>query len=247
MIDVFWLPGSGFSTGPDGISSAFGAALDDRFRFVSLRYPAEFGVRMSYTGSVMAGRQMLVNAIRETENRAVVGGYSQGAAAAGSLAAAIGRGEYPDLGVEACALIADPGRPPGSGCPGLPTASGYGISGPVPVDRIVPTYWAAAEGDPITALPAGNPLRFVADLTEWMSLASPGDAHRWGVDLVDRAVRGRWQRWWSLENVRSWGGAVAYARGYLPRPVGDGRHTDSYITEGLAVGLARAINEAVRE
>lgn len=238
-IDFLWLPGTGFSAGPDGISSAFGAALDrSRFEFIPLRYPADFGVRMPYETSVIAGRQVLVNAIRATPNRVIIGGYSQGAAVAGSLAAAIGRGEYPDLEVEACALIADPGRPPGAGCPGLPTASGYGISGSMPV-RGLPTYWAAAEGDPITALPAGNPLRSVADLTTWMSLGSPGDAQRWGADLLDRTRAGRWQRWWSIENRRSWGGAVAYARGYLV----DGKHTLSYLNEGLAVGLAHAINE----
>lgn len=242
-IDVFWLPGTGFSTGPDGISAAFGAALDgSRFNFIPLRYPADFGVRMSYEASVLTGRQVLVNAIRATPNRVICGGYSQGAAVAGCLAAAIGRGEYSDLDVLACALIADPARPPGAGCPGLPTASGYGISGARYVDGL-PTYWAAAQGDPITALPAGNPLRSVADLTVWMTLASPGDAQKWGADLLDRAIHGRWQRWWSLENRRTWAGAIAYARGYLI----DGRHTFAYLDEGLAVGLAHAINEAAAE
>ncbi|WP_280448414.1 PE-PPE domain-containing protein [Nocardia brasiliensis] len=252
MIDVFWLPGTGFNTGPDGISAAFGAALDPtRFNFVPLRYPAAYGTAMSYAESVAAGRRILLDAVEASTHDAIIGGYSQGAGIAGDVAAQIWR-SWPTDPVVGCALIADPLRPRGAGISALPIASGYGIAGERPIDgvfanRTTPVWWVAAEGDPITSLPAGNPLRSIADLTEFMCLASPGDAHRWGADLVDRAVRGRWQRWWSPANVLSWGGALAYARGYLPRPIGDGRHTQAYLDEGLAVGLAKAINEAVRE
>lgn len=241
MIDVLWLCGTGHGTGTDGVSAAFGAALDGRFHFVPIRYPAAFGgFGMSYGDSVSIGRHVLIDAIRSTPRLAVIGGYSQGAWIAGELADEIGHGDHPDLHVAACALIADPGRPAGAGSPGLATAPGYGIAGERPVSGL-PTYWAAAEGDPIASLPAGNPLRLVADLTMWLSLASPGDAHRWGVDLLDRAVAGRWQRWWSPRNVRTWGGAVAYARGYLL----DDRHTLAYLTEGHAAALAAVLNREV--
>ncbi|WP_330253066.1 PE-PPE domain-containing protein [Nocardia sp. NBC_00565] len=239
---VLWLPGTGFSTGPDLISSTFGAALDPyRFQFESLRYPASYGsLEMSFAESKAVGRQILIDAIRATPYRAILGGYSQGAGIAGSLAAEIGRGEHPDLEVAACALIADPARPAGAGMPDWPVASGYGIAGQRPVDG-VPTWWAANEGDPICALPVGNPLRTLADVSEYYSLRSPGDARQWMEKLLERASQNRWQRWWSIENVRSWGGAVAYARGYLL----DGRHTGDYIGRGHAVRLAQVVNEAV--
>ncbi|MBF6254448.1 hypothetical protein [Nocardia farcinica] len=96
--------------------------------------------------------------------------------------------------------------------------------------------------DPITALPAGNPLRSIADVTEYMTLSDPVSAHRWGEDLLRRAVEGRWQRWWSPANWRSWGGAIAYARGYLV----DGRHTADYVLYGHAAHLARIVAEEVR-
>ncbi|MEV6555901.1 PE-PPE domain-containing protein [Nocardia sp. NPDC051756] len=246
-IDVFWLPGTGFSTGPDGISSTFGAALDpDRFRFVPLRYPAAYGTTMSYAASVAAGRRVLLDAVEDGENDVIIGGYSQGAGIAGDVAAEIWR-SWPTDPIVGCALIADPLLPRGAGIPDAPMASGYGIAGERPIDgmfanRATPVWWVAAEGDPISSLPEGNPLRSIADLTTFMSLASPGDAQRWGADLLERAVRGRWQRWWSIENWRTWTGAVAYARGYLV----DGQHTSAYLDRGLAAELAHAVNEAVR-
>ncbi len=244
-ITVFWLPGTGFSSGVDGISQAFGTALDrQRFEFVPLRYPASYGgLDVAYGQSVEIGKRVLLDAVRATPNRAVIGGYSQGAGIAGDVAAEIGRGEHPDVEVLACALMADPGRPYGEGCVGLPTASGSGISGPrlIPGDIYQRTYWAAAEGDGITALPSGNPLRSIADLSEWYSLRSPGDAHVWAERLRDRAFARRWQRWWSIENWRSWSGALAYTTGYLT-----GRHTTAYLTEGLASGLADVVNREVQ-
>lgn len=244
VVTCLWLPGTGFSHGPDGISLAFGKALDQtQIEFCPLRYTASYGgPGAPYAESVAIGKQILLDAVRATPNRAVIGGFSQGAGIAGALADEVGRGLHPDVEVLACALIADPGRPYGAGCPGLPTASGCGISGPRTIhgDMFWRTYWAAAEGDGITALPAGNPLRSLADLSEWYSLRSPGDAFRWMEGVRDRALARRWQRWWSVENWRSWSGAIGYATGYLT-----GAHTASYLSRGLAVGLADAINREV--
>ncbi|MCC3311488.1 PE-PPE domain-containing protein [Nocardia africana] len=246
MITVVWLCGTGFGDRIDGVSQVFADCLDPaRFEFEAIMYPADYGTRLSYAESVARGRVALTNAIRVTPNRVVCGGYSQGARIAGDIVAEIARGEWPGLEVDACALIADSRRPWLAGMPGEAAAPGYGVEGERAIPAI-PTFWAAAPGDPITALPEGNPLRSVADLTEWFSIASPADALRWGQDLVDRAKAGRWQRWWSFADWRDWGGAAEYARNYLPPPFGAGRHTAAYIELGLAARLAATINRAVR-
>lgn len=248
MIDVLMLPGTGFPTGGDGVCEEFARHLDPaRFTSRIVEYPAAYGgigLDEPYADSRAAGRQALFDAIKAAPGRVVIAGYSQGAQIAGDLAAEIDvNGNLAGVGVDevlAAALIADPGRPLGGGMPGRPIASGYGITGVRPIKGLA-AYWAANEGDPITALPEGNPLRSIADATEYFSLRSPADAERWALNLIDRAKSGQWQRWWALENWRTWGGAIAYARGYLR----DGRHTDDYILRGLAAELAETINRAV--
>ncbi|MBF5002376.1 PE-PPE domain-containing protein [Nocardia sp. BSTN01] len=246
MITVVWLCGTGFADTVDGISQVFADCLDPtRFEFQPVPYPADYGTRLSYAESVARGRFALASAIRNAPGRVVAGGYSQGAGIAGDVVAEIGRGERPGLEVDACALIADPRRPRLTGMPDTAPAPGYGVSDERPVEGI-PTYWAAAPGDPISALPAGNPLRTVADVSEYFTIASPADAVKWGEDLVAGAKACRWQRWWSLENWRDWGGAIEYAWNYLQPPVGGGRHTAAYIELGIAARLAATINRTVR-
>ncbi|MFC9892135.1 hypothetical protein ACFVMC_00435 [Nocardia sp. NPDC127579] len=241
MIEVLVLPGTGHPRGGDGVSEAFMAALDPaRFRPRIVAYPAAYGDPMPYGRSRELGRAALITAIRATPELVVIAGYSQGAGIAGDLAAEISTGVLPDLEVLGCALIADPARPSGSGCPGAPTASGYGVAGQRPIPGI-PTWWAAAEGDPITALPAGNPLRSVADLSEWYGLSSPDAVCRWGEDLVELVRERTFQRWWSVQHWRSWAGAMAYARGYLV----DGRHGADYVRHGHVQALAAAVNDEV--
>ncbi|PKV80877.1 alpha/beta hydrolase family protein [Nocardia fluminea] len=239
MIDVLILPGTGFPRG-DGISLAFADALDlSKFRPRIVEYAAAYGgLDMPYAESRYTGRRALLQAI--TGYRPfVLGGYSQGAGIAGNLAVEIAQhmpGVMSDHLV-GCALIADPSRPIGAGMPHRPPAPGYGIAGQRAVSG-VPTWWAAADGDPITALPAGNPLRSIADLTEWYSLAGPDEIARWGADLVEKCRSGLHQRWWSLDNWRKWTGALAYARGYLI----DGRHTTDYLRLGHVQALADVLN-----
>lgn len=244
MIDVLMLGGTGFPAGGDGVSDEFAANLDPiRFAPRFVRYDAQYGgigLDEPYADSRATGRAALLDAIRATPNRVVIAGYSQGAGIVGDVAAEIGAGKHPDLEVLAAAMIADPGRPQLGGIPSRPAASGYGISGERPIVGM-PAYWAANEGDPICALPAGNPLRSIADITEYFSLRSIADAQRWALSLIDRAKTGQWQRWWSPANWRDWGGAIAYARGYL----WDGRHTDDYLRLGLAAELAQTINREV--
>lgn len=241
MIDVLILPGTGFPRG-DGISKAFADALDpSRFAPRIVQYPAEYGNPRPYAESRIIGRWALLDQI-VGYRPFILAGYSQGAGIAGDLAREIVE-HMPGVVADhlvGCALIADPLRPAGAGMPHRPPASGYGIAGTRAVPR-VPTWWAAADGDPITALPPGNPLRSIADLTEWWSLAGPAEIRRWGEDLVEKCRRGAYQRWWSVEHWRTWFGAMAYARGYLI----DGRHTTDYIAHGHVQALAHVINEEV--
>lgn len=239
MIDVLILPGTGSPRG-DAVCAAFAQSLDpDRFAPQIVSYPATYGgFQLPYAESRALGRKALADAIRRAANPAIIAGYSQGAGIAGDLAAEIGAGVHPDLEVYACALIADPVRPHGAGMPHRPPAPGYGIVGTRVITGL-PTWWAAAAGDPITALPPGNPLRTIADVSEWWSIAGPAEAARWGQDLVDKCRRNAFQRWWSVENWRSWNGAMAFARGYL----WDGRHGAAYITEGHVQALAATIGK----
>lgn len=242
MIDVLILPGTGHGRNADGISRAFADSLDpDRFEPRIVAYPAEYGTPRPYAESRRLGRRALLEAIR-VRRSFVLAGYSQGAGIAGDLARDIVEYQPGALAdrLVGCALIADPLRPVGAGMPHRSPAPGYGIAGQRLVPT-VPTWWAAADGDPITALPAGNPLRSVADLTEWWSLAGPAEVVRWGEDLVDKARRGVYQQWWSPANWRTWGGAVAYARGYL----WDGRHTTDYVGRGHVQALADTVNREV--
>lgn len=244
MIDVIWLGGTWFGQSPDGVSQAFADCLDPaKFQFRYLPYSADYGGKLSYAESVARGRIALAGAIAEAPGRVVCGGYSQGAGIAGDVCAEIARGERPGLSVDACALIADPDRPRDGGMPGEATAPGYGVSSERPIG--LTAYWAAVHDDPITALPEGSPLRGIADITEWYCLASPEAALEWGEDLLDRAKRGRWQRWWSPENWREWGNAMTEAYNYLPRPIGADRHAAAYVELGLAARLAATLNREV--
>ncbi|MFB7720724.1 PE-PPE domain-containing protein [Nocardia sp. NPDC056100] len=216
MIDVLIVGGTGVPYG-ESITDTFSRTLDhSRFAPRMVLYPADYGLRVSYAESSAAGKAALLSAISDSANRVVIAGYSQGAAIAGDVAAEIGRGLHPDLEVLACALIADPLRPAGQCITRDP-------------------------GDPITALPAGNPLRTVADLTQYFCISSPEAALRWGQSLVDAVLHQRVQRWWAPKNWSAWSGALAYARGYLT----DGRHTDDYVRQGHAALLATIINREV--
>ncbi|MFR9750480.1 PE-PPE domain-containing protein [Nocardia sp. 004] len=240
IFDVLIVGGTWNSDGA-GACRVFADALDPKvFTSQMVPYPADYGNQVTYADSAAVGRRALIEAIEATGNRVVLAGYSQGAGIVGDLAAEIGRGEFPLLEVVACALIADPLRPMGACIDTDP--GGYGIAGQRPITGI-PTYWAAAAGDPITALPAGNPLRSIADLSAYFSLRSPEAMLRWGQSLIEVAIDRQLQRWWSPRNWHSWGGAVAYLRGYLL----DGRHTDDYIRHGHALRLAEVINREVAE
>lgn len=238
-IEVLSLAGTGFPDGGDGVLESFLAALPpDRFRGRIVRYPADFGMRgTTYADSRAAGLYSLGQAAAECESRGVsylVAGYSQGAVVAGDFAAALG----PASLCVGAALIADGYRPAGEGVlqAGHQMAPGYGIGGQRPIHG-VRAWWVSAPGDPICALPAGNPLRMVADLAEYFSLRGPAEATVWMARALARVAEGRLQPWWRVEHWRDWGGAAAFARGYLF----DGRHTLDYVRYGYTHALAQAV------
>lgn len=247
-IPVLMLPGTGHPSGGDGVTEAFMDDLDtDRFLPSIVAYDAAYGGRApSYADSQRSGRIALSKAMRESgADRFVIGGYSQGAVIAGDFAADVAKGLY-DIGVlrpkiAGVALIADGKRPAGAGGTSKPIAPYYGIAGQRHIGLTVPTFWAAVENDPITAIPGGNPLRTVADLSEWFAIRDAQDWTRWGAEMLDAVFAGRLQDWWNPTRWHGWTGAIGYARGYLF----DARHTNAYVEEGHTKALAHAINEAV--
>lgn len=243
MLEVLWLGGTGFGNGGDGVSQDFAIALDKHSSVRSFRYvpyPADYGQHYSYAESLVIGREALVEAIRDSSYPVIIGGYSQGAAAAGDVAADYAHGLLLDLDIRAAVLIADPLRPEGATAGGtvIGRPRGYGIAGTRRIDGTLPVYWVANEGDPITALPRGNPLRSIADLTEFMAAtADPARAEALMLKIITKVSQARLQQWWSWENWRTWGGALAYAKGYLF----DGRHTEDYVRLGLCETAAQAV------
>lgn len=242
MIDVLVVGGTGESFPRDtrtevtGLLKVVTDQLDStRFRSIWVGYPAEYGFGHSYAGSKYHGKRNLIRAIERTPNPAIILGYSQGACIVGDLAAELHL--HPQLDVRGVALVADPERRQGQVYG--PDPGGYGVAGNRLVAPSCPVWSVAAWGDPICALPPGNPIRSIADLTEFMDFGDPLD---WGRHLLQRAKAGKWQRWWSIRNWRTWLGAIAWARGYLI----DGRHTSAYVRDGHLDRLAAAIN-AVHE
>lgn len=235
MIDFLMFKGTGAPEGGDGICRLFTDRLDRRkFNVRYIEYPASYG-NPAYGISVSKGVVAGLKAIRESPNVCAVGGFSQGATVAGNIAAAIGAGRYPELELSHCALIADPLRAKGSSTLN-PGVGGYGIGGSRPVTGIDHFMQVAASGDPICALPE-NPLRWLADVSEY---AGP-DLDAWMRNLMWKAVNRGFQNWWQPQYWRDWGNA----RGWLDNYLKHGKHTDSYVREGLCLLLADRMNATV--
>ncbi|WP_433574648.1 hypothetical protein [Nocardia brasiliensis] len=228
MIDVLVL-GAGWATESHPVTDAFIEALDSA-RFVPRVVP--------YSSLRASGREVLAQAIEQTANRVVIAGYAQGAAIAGDFAQEVGDDVWVHLEVIACALIADPLRPSGKHIGADP--GGHGIGGERRIDRL-PTYWAAAQDDPITALPADNPLRTIANLADYLAVSSEDEINCWAQKLVDISISKLCVRSCSLEFRHKWGRALAHARALRF----DGRHSTDYARYGHAVALAEVINRTV--
>lgn len=250
-IIVLSLPGTGYPDSADPITADFHARLDSsRYETQVVTYPATFGgTQPSYEVSRSAGGRALYQALDALPagTPVVISGYSQGAVIAGDIARQITLEGMTRYNVVACALIADGLRPEGVGLviEGrglLGVSEGYGIAGQRQIpDSRFPTFWVSAWGDPICSLPAGNPLRNVADLVLWYSFQRPEDFTRWGAMMLDAAMLGRLQDWWAPWKWAGWMGALRFARGYLF----DGRHTADYIRRGYTWALADCLNELV--
>lgn len=212
--------GAGEVLGRNMLMDAARRGLDlDRFTVYDLPYSASYGGVVGgpedFKDSQAEGRRLLLELLAEI-GPAVLWGYSAGAYLAGDVAAEIARGQHAGLSLLAVGLVADPGRRP-TQIVG-PNRGGYGIKGArlIP-ENAFPVWQFSAQGDAISELPVGNPLRSVADITESMSADFP----EWMGALLEQAQANQWQRWWDIANISSWAGAIAWARGYLF----DGRHT----------------------
>jgi hypothetical protein len=247
---VLALAGTGFPDSADPITQDFFDHLDSsHYETRVVPYPSSFGGSgPSFAVSRAAGETALWKALQELNGAPVVlAGYSQGAVIAGDVARNISEGNWASgpMTVKAVALIADGYRPRGVGLvpPGqtsIGVAEGYGIAGErVIPEHLFPVFHVSAWGDPISSLPAGNPLRSVADLVEWYSLRSPAEALQWGAAMLDTVVQRRLQQWWLPANWGRWNSAIAFARGYLF----DGRHTTDYIFHDYTRTLAGRLNE----
>lgn len=231
-------------TPPIGLLALAGAKLDpERFIVKMVPYPAEYGRPNSYAVSRGWGIDKLVKMSQAEPGPVIWWGYSQGAAIVGEAARQYAY--MPNAGVDlrGVGVVADPWRAPDqpSGVDDNYRHKGYGIAGGryLPEGAGFPTWSITAASDPICDLPSGNPLRTIADATEFLSTSNP---RAWIEDLLVKAKKQQYQQWWNLRNIASWGGALAYLKGYLL----DGRHTIAYIREGHLDRLANATN-GVRE
>lgn len=241
MITVLSLPGT-FQPNGEPITQAFQDAFDPaEFSCVTVPYAAAYGDPVPYGDSREDGYQKLRTAAYAASGPLILSGYSQGAWGAGKLANEAGRGLHPDLDVRACALIADPLRPHNSQTLVGDDPGGYGISGERYITGL-PVLWVTAIHDPISALPPGNPLRSIADLSVYWSLASPLAAAQWIASVFEAVIQHQLQPWWLPDHWRDWGGALEWA--YYYTELG-GRHTRAYVEEGLSAQLAVAVASAV--
>lgn len=239
MITVVWLGGIGEQVVVgEGVSGTFLGALDQaRFEVVNVPYPAEYGDPDSYIQSRAIGRANAIQAIKNTPNLAVLGGYSAGAEISGDLARDIGAARDPELSalkVLGCSLMADPSRPFGQG--GTPI--GYGISGQRGIVGL-PTWWVANPTDPITCLDPGSALRLIADFTGLFSL-DPRQWFAWLQSLPQIIAANEEQHWWEHTNPLE----ILNAGNELVNYMFAGQHTTRYIEGGYAQRLADTVNGA---
>lgn len=245
MIEVLCVGGTGETSNSDSRTQVTGMLSEllrflpaDEFRGVWVTYPGAYAFPVTYAESVSVGAANLVRAVSASQNKVIVVGYSQGAEIVKrAMNEVLHKTPFLAEKIVGIGLVADPSRPADqrTGWPAPPELnSTYGIAGETHIDLAdllhIPVWTIVAPTDPITDLPPGNPLRSIFDLTEFASL----DAEVWAHALWERAKKRQWQRWWSIENWQTWGGAIAYLRGYLI----DGRHTQDYIRGGHLERLA---------
>lgn len=232
-----------------GVWEKLEARRPGKFRLRQVPYPADYGTSgVPYAESCRIGEANTLAMIRDDELPCILLGYSQGADIAGNVARRILRGQFSKLEISGVALVSDPRRHPGQiWDPQQGTGIGHGIAGERWISETdkIPLWSIVAKDDGITDLPAGSPLRSIADLSAMFS-TDPSDARAWFGSIGEKIVRGQLQDWWNPTKAAGWAGAARYAWGYAgPYKQGGGRHTEAYWREGHLDRLADAIAEHV--
>lgn len=243
MINVIHVRGVKEPVDDIGISGTFLHALDQsRFQPVLAAADMDYGFPIPFDDAYAYARDRAIELIRMAPGPVVLSGYSGGALVIGDLARDIAFGRVDGVMISdilAVALLADPLRPEGAGAPGIPTPEGYGIAGQRLIPD-VPVFWGTASRDAIASLGGDNPLRTVADLSRRFTV-DPRKWDRWVDDMFTKLTRWQVQPWWMFWNRPGrWLDAIEALNGYRTTA-----HTADYLTEGVCVKLAQAVNEAV--
>jgi len=228
----------------EGIHERLEVLRPGKFRIKRADYPARYADGMAYEESCRLGEVATLETIRDDELPCILLGYSQGADIAGTVARRILRGQFSRLEITGVGLVSDPRRDRRQIWDPVPnTDVGHGIAGErfIPETDEIPLWSIVAAADGITDLPAGNPLRSIADLSGAFSTA-PADARAWFGKIGQRILQGQMQDWWDPRKRDGWLGALGYLYGYAgPYEKGGGRHTAAYWMEGHLDRLAEAI------
>ncbi|WP_037162524.1 hypothetical protein [Rhodococcoides fascians] len=227
MITIITARGVSEAIGRNMITAVTRGLDPTRFRVRELEaFSASYGWvggNEAFGVSQERGRAALLRMIDEDPYPVILVGFSAGAKLVGDVAAEIASGMHPRLHVLLVGVIADPARHHTQFVG--EDRGGYGITGGRWIDpKDFPVYSYTAPGDPISELPEGNPLRSLADLTEYWG----PDIDRWLRELVKVATARQWQRWWDLRSWRTWSGAIFWANNYLH----GGRHI-KYAVENM--------------
>ncbi len=189
-----------------------------RFFSQTVHYNADYGIGIPYFESVEKGYQELHRITTTAPGKVILLGYSQGAAVVGNWIK-----DNPDNpNVLAAFLFADPLRD--NAHPQhllIGDNVGHGVSGKRSVAHAkYPVYQVAHREDPICCLPEGNPLRVIADLTDYMSLRNPV---LWARQVGTKIATKQLQNIGDLRNFRMWGEAATYLKNYVT-----GKHWQPY-------------------
>lgn len=255
-IDVFTVRGTGERfNGPQLLDDVTRRLDPNRFHCIETFYPASVGPTNpelnpfgpSLNRSLTVGKYNLADAIRRTQNRAGVIGYSLGAYVISELLEDIERGAPYTQGCEItfAATVANPRRLPDVKAPvDMRMLRSYGIAGGhAPWPGGIRYIEIANPDDCICCCPVGSPLRTLSDQLSAFSFAEAGG---WSADLADRLRRGRWQPTsvdWLRDPIGTWRAYSEAARlmaGYLGT-----EHNVAYVRDGHLARLADVLNKEV--
>lgn len=202
-----------------GLLSLVTRQLDPkRFFSQTVNYAADYGTKLSYYESVEKGYQELHRIASSAPGKVVLLGYSQGATVVGNWI----RDNPYNPNILCAGLVADPLRDNAHPAHLLIGDNvGYGVSGKRSVAHTkYPVFQVAYREDPICCLPEGNPLRAVADFTDFMSIRNP---IMWARKVGTKIATKQLQNLGDLRNLRLWNEAAVYLRNYT-----SGKHWGPY-------------------